>query len=174
MKHKARLIAKGYAQRYGVDFEEAFAPVARIETVRLLIAMAAHGSWEEHHMDVKSAFLNGELSEEVYASQPPGFVDDKRPQSVLKLKKAFYSLRQVPRAWNYKLDRSIISLDFERSPLEHAVYKKEHHGSVLLVGVYVDDLIITCSTVGDIVEYKDQMKKLFNMVIWTAELLLGH
>ncbi|KAJ0967732.1 hypothetical protein J5N97_024649 [Dioscorea zingiberensis] len=114
-------------------------------------------------MDVKSAFLNGELSEEVYVSQPPGFEDDERPQLVLKLKKALYGLRQAPRAWNYKLDKSLLSLGFERSPLEHAVYKKKHHGLVLLVGVYVDDLIVTGSAVCDIVEFKNQMKKLFNM-----------
>ncbi|KAJ0982162.1 hypothetical protein J5N97_010417 [Dioscorea zingiberensis] len=115
-------------------------------------------------MDVKSAFLNSELSEEVYVSQPPGFEDDERPQLVLKLKKALYGLRQAPRAWNYKLDKSLLSLGFERSPLEHAVYKKEHHGLVLLVGVvYVDDLIVTGSAVCDIVKFKNQMKKLFSM-----------
>jgi hypothetical protein len=74
VKHKARLVAKGYAQREGVDFEEVFAPVARMETVRLLLALAAHSGWEVHHMDVKSAFLNGVLNEEVYVSQPPGYV----------------------------------------------------------------------------------------------------
>jgi hypothetical protein len=72
VKHKARLVAKGYAQQQGVDFEEVFAPVARMETVRLLLALAAHSGWEVHHMDVKSAFLNGILSEEVYVQQPPG------------------------------------------------------------------------------------------------------
>lgn len=96
VKTKAQLVAKGYAQRQGVDFEEVFVLVAQLETLRLLIAMEAHDSWEVHHMNVMSAFLNGELSEEVYASQPLGFVDNKRPQSVLKLKKALYGLRQAP------------------------------------------------------------------------------
>ena len=79
MKHKARLVAKGYVQKQGVDFEEVFAPVARLESVRFLLAIAAHYSWEVHHMDVKSAFLNGELKEIVYVRQPPGFLDNDNP-----------------------------------------------------------------------------------------------
>jgi hypothetical protein len=96
IKYKARLIAKGYAQRQGVDFEEVFAPVARMETVRFLLALAAHSGWEVHHMDVKSAFLNGVLSEEVYVSQPPGYIVARKENSVLKLKRALYGLRQAP------------------------------------------------------------------------------
>lgn len=88
LKHKARLVAKGYAQREGVDFDEVFAPVARLETIRVLLALSAHGNWEVHHMDVKSAFLNGHLQEEVYVLQPPGFQDPVRLSKVLKLNKA--------------------------------------------------------------------------------------
>jgi hypothetical protein len=89
IKHKARLVAKGYAQREGVDFEEVFAPVARIETVRLLLALAVRHGWKVHHMDVKSAFLNGDLVEEVYVQKPPGFVVEKGDGKVLKLKKLY-------------------------------------------------------------------------------------
>ena len=85
MKHKARLVAKGYVQKQGVDFEKVFAPVARLESVRLLLAIAAHYSWEVHHMDVKSAFLNGELKETVYVRQPPDFLDNDNPGKVLRL-----------------------------------------------------------------------------------------
>ena len=98
VRHKARLVAKGYAQRQGVDYEEVFAPVARLETVRLILALAAHGKWEVHHMDVKSAFLNEDLQEEVYVHQPPGFMNPRHPGKVLKLKKALYGLKQAPRA----------------------------------------------------------------------------
>jgi hypothetical protein len=85
VKYKARLVAKGYAQHQGIDFDEVFALVARMEIVRLLLALAAHGKWQVHHMDVKSAFLNGELAEEVYVQQPPGFAVDADAGKVLKL-----------------------------------------------------------------------------------------
>jgi hypothetical protein len=96
VKYKARLVAKGYAQRQGIDFDEVFAPVARMETVRLLLALAAHGKWQVHHVDIKSAFLNGVLAEKVYVQQPPGFSIDKDTTKVLKLDKALYGLRQAP------------------------------------------------------------------------------
>ena len=163
VKHMARFVAKGYAQRQGVDFEEVFAPVARMETVRTLLVLAAHARWHVHHMDVKSAFLNGELVEEVYVHQPPGFVDEKQPRHVLKLSKALYGLRQAPRAWYAKLDASLSHLGFSRSPLEHAVYRRGDSTSFLLVGVYVDDLIITGTSDKEIKEFKAEMHRLFKM-----------
>ena len=104
IKHKARLVAKGYVQQQGVDFEEVFPPVARMETVRVLIAVAAHHRWPIHHMDVKTTLLNGELIEEVYVEQPPGFIVKGAEHKVLRLQRALYGLRQAPRAWNAKLD----------------------------------------------------------------------
>jgi transposase InsO family protein len=98
VKHKARLVAKGYVQRQGIDFDEVFAPVARMKSVRVMIILAAHLSWSVHHMDVKSAFLNGDLGEEVYVSQPPRFIVKDQEQKVYKLHKALYGLRQAPRA----------------------------------------------------------------------------
>ncbi|KAM0008922.1 putative RNA-directed DNA polymerase [Helianthus debilis subsp. tardiflorus] len=103
-KCKARLVAKGYVQRKGIDFDEVFAPVERLETIRFLLALAAKEGWFVHHLDVKSAFLNGELAEEVYVTQPEGFVVKGEEQKVYKLKKALYGLRQAPRAWNARLD----------------------------------------------------------------------
>lgn len=163
VKHKARLVAKGYAQKQGVDFDEVFAPVARMETVRMMLALAAHSGWEVHHMDVKSAFLNGDLLEEVYVHQPVGFVDEKNSNKVLKLRKALYGLRQAPRAWNAKLDQTLTKLGFERCPLEHALYRKGDAENFLLVGVYVDDLIITGRLSEDIQLFKDQMGRMFLM-----------
>ena len=98
MKHKERLVGKRYGQQFGVDYSELFALVARLETVRLILAYAAFKNWEVHHMDVKTAFLNGEFEEEVYVAQPEGFVDKENPNMVLKLRKALYGLKQVPRA----------------------------------------------------------------------------
>jgi hypothetical protein len=114
-------------------------------------------------MDVKSAFLNGELSEEVYVSQPPGYAVGGEEKAVLKLRKALYGLRQAPRAWYAKLDASLVSLGFARSPLEHAVYRCRDAESYLLVGVYVDDLIITGTDVDAITAFKQRMQQLFKM-----------
>src|SRR5664279_1609719 len=93
LKHKAWLVAKGYVQRHGVDYEEVFAPVARLESIRLLLALAVGAGWPVHHMDVKSAFLNGVLEEEVYVQQPPGFAANGREHLVLRLEKALYGLK---------------------------------------------------------------------------------
>jgi hypothetical protein len=134
-----------------------------METVRLLLALAAHSRWEVHHMDVKSAFLNGDLTEEVYVQQPPGFNNPGNEQKALRLRKALYGLRQAPRAWNAKLDVSLVSLGFERCPLEHALYRRGDSESFLLVGVYVDDLVITGTSQKDINQFKGQMKDLFRM-----------
>lgn len=123
-RYKARLVAKGYVQRAGIDYDEVFAPVARMESIRLLLALAAHKSWEVHHMDVKSAFLNGNLEEEVYVSQPAGFIIDGAEHKVLRLRKALYGLKQAPRAWNAKLDASLVSLGFQRSSSDHGVYTR--------------------------------------------------
>jgi hypothetical protein len=162
IKHKARLVAKGYAQQLGVDFDEVFAPVATIETVRVLLALVAQGGWEVHHMDVKSAFLNGDMSEIVFVQQPPGF-DVGKGDKVLRLRKALYGLKQAPRAWNAKLDRELIALGFVRSKMDHAVYRRSNRNSFLLVGVYVDDLIISGPDVKDINVFKNEMKEKFSM-----------
>lgn len=163
IRHKARLVAKGYVQRAGIDFDEVFAPVARMESVRVLLALAAHEHWEVHHMDVKSAFLNGDLKEEVYVSQPSGFVVKDSEHKVLRLRKALYGLRQAPRAWNAKFDASMVSLGFQRSSSEHGVYMRSRGSSRLVVGVYVDDLIITGTSNDEIVAFKLEMKRVFLM-----------
>ena len=162
-KHKARLVAKGYIQRQGIDFDEVFAPVARLESVRLLLAHAACQGWAVHHMDVKSAFLNGVLQEEVYVEQPPGFVLRGHENKVLHLVKALYGLRQAPRAWYAKLDESLIGLGFRRSASEHVVYLRGTGARRLVVGVYVDDLIIAGGNQVNIDTFKDQMKATFKM-----------
>jgi Reverse transcriptase (RNA-dependent DNA polymerase) len=129
----------------------------------LLLSIAAHKGWEVHHMDVKSAFLNGELEEDVYVIQPPDFEIQEEEHKVLKLHKDLYGLRQAPRAWNSKLEKSLKTLGFEKCSLEHAVYTKSQKKRNLIVGVYVDDLIITGESTQDIDKFKSQMKKLFSM-----------
>lgn len=162
-KYKTRLVVKSYAQKQGIDYDEVFAPVSRLDTVRLLIALAAQENWEVHHMDVKSAFLNGDLQEEVYVQQPSGFVVAGGEHKVLKLKKALYGLHQAPRAWNAKLDDTLVSFGFRRSPSEAAIYVRCRSGAQLVVGVYVDDLIITGANCDDIKLFKQEMSKKFKM-----------
>ena len=163
VKHKARLVAKGYVQNQGVDFKEVFAPVARLESVRLLLAIAAHCSWEVHHMDVKSSFLNGELKKTVYVRQPPGFLDNDNPGKVLRLHKALYGLRQAPRDWNAKLDRTLLSVKFKHCASKHGMYTHDHSKQRLIVGVYVDDLIITRGNMEVLERFKKEMSKNFEM-----------
>jgi hypothetical protein len=140
IKHKARLVARSFVQREGIDFNDTFAPVAWMESVRLLFTLAAQEGWRVHHMDVKSAFLNGELKEEVCVHQPPGFAIPGKEGKVLRLCKALYGLRQAPRAWNAKLDSTLKGMGFRQSPHEAAIYRWGNGGNPLLVGVYVDDL----------------------------------
>lgn len=163
IKYKARLVAKGYVQEKGVDFEEIFAPVTRIETVRMLLALAAKNSWDVHHLDVKTAFLNGEISEEVYVTQPEGFVRKGQEKKVYRLLKALYGLRQAPRAWYSKLNKCLEGLGFSRCPYEHGVYVKRDGEKVLIVGVYVDDLLVTGSNISLIKNFKEQMSLKFDM-----------
>ncbi|GJV99399.1 ribonuclease H-like domain, reverse transcriptase, RNA-dependent DNA polymerase [Tanacetum coccineum] len=163
IKHKARLVAKGYIQQHGIDFEEVFAPVARMEIIWLLIAIATNNKWEVHHLDVKSAFLHGDLKEEVYVTQPEGFVKRQDNGKVYRLIKALYGLRQAPRAWNIKLDNTLKSLDFKKCALEEAIYTKTSKDSTLLIGVYVDELIIIGTPKMEIDKFKAQMEEKFKM-----------
>ncbi|GKC18938.1 ribonuclease H-like domain, reverse transcriptase, RNA-dependent DNA polymerase [Tanacetum coccineum] len=115
MKYKARLVAKGYVQQPRIDFDEVFTPISRFETIRLLIALAARKGWKIHHLDVKTAFLHGELKEEVYVVQPEGFEKPGEEEKVYKLAKSLYGLRQAPRAWNIKLDNTLKEMDLTYS-----------------------------------------------------------
>jgi hypothetical protein len=143
VKHKARFVAHGFVQRESIDFNNTFTPVARMESVRLLFALAALEGWHVHHMDVKSAFLNDDLKEEVYVHQPPGFTIPGKEGKVLRLREALYGLQQAPRAWNAKLDSTLKGMGFGQSPHEAAIYRQGNGGNALLVGVYVDSLVIT-------------------------------
>jgi hypothetical protein len=123
----------------------------------------AHEGWEVHHMDVKSTFLNGELQEEVYIEQLAGFVVAGKEHKVLKLWKQLYMLHQASRAWNVKLDDTLLSLNFWRTPLEHAIYVWWNGNVLVVVGVYVDDLVITGSDRDDIRSFKEEMAVAFKM-----------
>ncbi|GKA92000.1 retrovirus-related pol polyprotein from transposon TNT 1-94 [Tanacetum coccineum] len=141
IRNKSRLVAKGYAQKEGIDFEESFAPVARLEAVRLFIAYAAHKSFTVYQMDVKTAFLYGPLKEEVYVNQPDGFVDPYHPDQVYRLKKALYGLKQAPRAWYDELSNFLVSKGFSKGSIDPTLFITKHGEDILLVQIYVDDII---------------------------------
>ncbi|GJT40855.1 retrovirus-related pol polyprotein from transposon TNT 1-94 [Tanacetum coccineum] len=146
LKNKARLVARGYHQEEGIDFEESFAPVARLEAIRIFLAFAAHMNMVVYQMDVKTAFLNGNLREEVYVSQPDGFVDPDNPNHVYKLKKALYGLKQAPRAWYDMLSSFLISQDFSKGSVDPTMFIRREAKELLLVHIYVDDIIFAAST----------------------------
>ncbi|GJY06493.1 retrovirus-related pol polyprotein from transposon TNT 1-94 [Tanacetum coccineum] len=146
LKYKARLVARGYRQEEGIDFEESFALVARLEVIRIFLAFAAHMNMVVYQMDVKTAFLNGNLQEEVYVNQPDGFVDLDNPNHVYKLKKALYGLKQAPRSWYDMLSSFLISQDFSKGSVDPTLFIRKEGKELLLVQVYVDDIIFAAST----------------------------
>ncbi|GKD28671.1 retrovirus-related pol polyprotein from transposon TNT 1-94, partial [Tanacetum coccineum] len=146
LKNKARLVDHGYCQEEGIDFEESFASVARLEAIRIFLAFAAHMNMVVYQMDVKTAFLYGNLWEEVYVSQPNSFVDPDNPNHVYKLKKAHYGLKQAPRAWYDMLSSFLISQDFSKGSVDPTLFIHKEGKELLLVQVYVDDIIFAAST----------------------------
>nr|GFB09070.1 retrovirus-related Pol polyprotein from transposon TNT 1-94 [Tanacetum cinerariifolium] len=139
--NKSHHVAKGYAQKEGVDFEESFAPFARLEVVRLFIAYASHKSFTVYQMDVKTTFLYGPLKEEVYVNQPDGFVDLYHLDKVYRLKKALYGLKQAPRAWYDELFNFLVSKGFFKGSIDPTLFISKHGEDILLVQIYVDDII---------------------------------
>lgn len=162
-RYKARLVVKGYRQQEGIDYNEVFAPVTRMESIRLLISLAAQNKWPILQMDVKSGFLNGKLKEEVYIEQPLGYMKRGDEKKVLRLKKALYGLKQAPRAWNERIDAYFKRNGYEQCPYEHALYTKKAEREMMVVALYVDDLIFTGSNLRLIKEFKEVMKKEFEI-----------
>jgi hypothetical protein len=162
-RYKARLVAKGYAQTYGIDYEETYSLIAKMTTVKAIIAMATTKGWSLNQMDVKNAFLHGDLHEEVYMEQPPGYVDQTRPILVCRLKKALYGLKQTPRAWLDKIGQYLVTSGFQTSNANFSLYvKKTDHGIVVIV-IYVDDLIIMGDSNANIFDLKKLLKQKFEM-----------
>jgi hypothetical protein len=139
-KFKARFVARGFSQKEGIDYTETFAPVARYSTIRSIISLASTMGWKLHQMDVKTAFLNGVVEEEVYMEQPEGFVIHDRESHVCKLKKALYGLKQAPRAWYSRIDSYLTDLGFSKTTADDNLYYKVVDGRPLILVLYVDDL----------------------------------
>ncbi|GJZ49276.1 retrovirus-related pol polyprotein from transposon TNT 1-94 [Tanacetum coccineum] len=153
LKNKARLVAQGFRQEEGIDFEESFAPAARIEAIRIFVANAAHKNMTIYQMDVKTDFLNGELKEEVYVSQSEGFIDQDNPSHVYKLKKALYGLKQAPRAWYDMLSSFLISQHFSKCVVDLTLFTWKAGNDLLLVQIYVGNIIFTSTNTANDVKY---------------------
>uniref|UniRef100_A0A2N9F7S6 Integrase catalytic domain-containing protein n=1 Tax=Fagus sylvatica TaxID=28930 RepID=A0A2N9F7S6_FAGSY len=160
-RYKARLVAKGYAQEYGIDYEETFAPVARITSVRSLLAIAAVHQWPLFQMDVKNAFLNGDLTEEVYMQAPPGYSD--YPDKVCLLRRALYGLKQAPRAWFAKFSSIVHQFGFSSSSHDTALFIRRSDKGMILLLLYVDDMIITGDDHSGISDFKLFLHQQFEM-----------
>ncbi|KAJ9536269.1 hypothetical protein OSB04_un000541 [Centaurea solstitialis] len=163
IKNKARLVAQGYTQEEGIDYDDVFAPVARIEAIRLFLAFASYKGFKVYQMDVKSAFLYGTIDEEVYVSQPPGFEDPKYSDKVYKLRKALYGLHQAPRAWYDTLSSYLLENKFERCIIDKTLFIKRTKTDMLLVQIYVDDIIFGSTKDDMCKEFEELMHKKFKM-----------
>ncbi|GKC41346.1 putative ribonuclease H-like domain-containing protein, partial [Tanacetum coccineum] len=163
IKNKARLVAQGYTQEEGIDYDEVFAPIAIIETIRLFLAYASFKDFLVYQMDVKSAFLYGKIEEEVYVCQPPGFEDPDFPDRVYKVEKALYGLHQAPKAWYETLSTYLLNNRFQRGKIDKTLFINSDKGDILLVKVYVDDIIFGSTKKSLCTEFKKIMHKKFQI-----------
>ncbi|GKE38210.1 retrovirus-related pol polyprotein from transposon TNT 1-94 [Tanacetum coccineum] len=163
LKNKARLVAKGYRQEEGINFEESFAPVARLEAIKIFIAYAASKNMMVYQIDVKTTFLNSELKEEVYVSQPEGFVDPDYPNHVYRLKKALYGLKQAPRVWYHTLSRFLLANRFSKGVVDPTLFIQKTGKYTLHVQIYVDDIIFASTDPKDCDHFSNEMSSKFQM-----------
>ncbi|GJR73054.1 putative ribonuclease H-like domain-containing protein [Tanacetum coccineum] len=163
VRNKARLVALGYIQEEGIDYDEVFAPVARIEAIRIFFSFASYMGFIVYQMDVKSAFLYGTIDEEVYVSQPLGFVDPKYPKKVYKVVKALYGLHQDPRAWYATLSTFLLKNGYRRGTIDKTLFIKKNKKDIMLVQVYVDDIIFGTTKKSWCDEFEALMKSRFQM-----------
>nr|GEU40597.1 retrovirus-related Pol polyprotein from transposon TNT 1-94 [Tanacetum cinerariifolium] len=166
IRNKARLVAQGHTQEEGIDYDKVFAPIARIEAIRLYLAYALFKNFVVYQMDVKSAFLYGKIKKEVYVFQPSGFEDPKFPDKMYKVEKALYCLHQAPRAWYETLSTYLLDNGFQRGKIDKNLFIKRYKGDILLVQVYVDDIIFgstkkeLCTSFENLMHEKFQMSSI--------------
>jgi len=161
-RYKARLVAQGFSQKYGADYDETFCSVVRLESLHALIALSVQHGLKLHQIDVTTAFLNGELEEEVYMKQPEGFVTEGKEHLVCKVKKSIYGLKQSLRCWNTALDRQLKQMGFTQSTSDSCIYK-DAGGDVFYIGVYVDDIILTAQDDKQIKRMKNALSHKFDI-----------
>ncbi len=161
-RYKARLVAQGFSQKFGSDYDETFSPVVRFESVRTIIALAAQHGLQLHQMDVKTAFLNGELKEEVYMKQPEGFVVEGKEHPVCKLNRSIYGLKQSPRCWNIVLDNQLKKMGFVQTPSDPCIYTTETD-EMFIIAVYVDDILLAGHSNKRMTEVKKLLARHFEL-----------
>jgi hypothetical protein len=162
-RYKARLVAQGFSQKEGEDYDETFSPVVRFESIRTVIALAAQLGLSLHQMDVKTAFLNGELKEKIYMRQPPGYVVQGKETYVCLLYKSLYGLKQSARCWNEELDSQLKKMGFFQSAFDPCIYVRSKENEIIIIAVYVDDLIIGGENDSNIKRIKDTISSKFDM-----------
>jgi hypothetical protein len=162
VRNKSRLVAQGFSQKEGIDYEETFAPVG-LERIKILLAFSVARGFKLHQMDVKSAFLNGVLEEEVYVRQPPGFESEKYPHQVYKLRKALYGLKEAPRAWYGRLRGLLFERGFEMGKVDQTLFLLRQGRDILIVQVYVDDIVFGGSSNSLVARFAEDMSREFEM-----------
>lgn len=172
-RFKARLVAQGFSQKYGTDYDEVFAPVVRQTTFRTLLSVAAERKMQVNHMDAKTAFLNGELREEIYMKQPPGFIEDDSSK-VCILKKSLYGLKQAARSWNEAIHQVIINSGFQQSTVDKCLYTRQIQGNWCYILIYVDDIVVAYHSKAEIKFIERALNKNFEIQdLGAIKLFLG-
>ena len=156
---------KHYAQEDGFDYMDTFSPVVKITTVRLLLSIAISQQWHIHQLDISNAFLHGDLTEQIYMSQPPGFINSQFPNFVCKLKKSLYGLKQAPREWFKKVSLYLISIGFQGSKTENSLFFKYHNSTPYFLLIYVDDILLISPDPNGITTIISLLKKVFTMKV---------
>ena len=162
-RYKARLVAKGFTQTHGIDYSETFSPVAKLNTVRVLLSLTTNLDWPLHQLDVKNAFLQGNLDEEVYMEVSPGYTGSIETKIVCKLERASYGLKQSPRAWFGRFSSAMRKYGYRQSNSDHTLFLKHRQSKVTALIVYVDDMIITGDDAEEISRLQEQLFVEFEM-----------
>ncbi|MCR2847927.1 hypothetical protein KN825_15195, partial [Weizmannia coagulans] len=161
--YKARLVAKGFKQTHGINYDETFSPVAMSKSIRSLIVIATYYDYEIWQMDVKTTFLNGNLLEDVYMTQPEGFVQSKDSNKVCKLQRSIYGLKQASRSWNLRFDESVKEFGYIKNEDEPYVYKKSSGSTIVFLVLYVDDILLIGNDIPTLQKVKSWLRKCFSM-----------
>ncbi|RVW69978.1 Retrovirus-related Pol polyprotein from transposon RE1 [Vitis vinifera] len=163
-RFKARLVARGFTQSYGIDYQETFAPVAKLNTIRILLSLAVNQDWCLQQLDIKNAFLNGDLEEEVYMEILPGFEESMAKNQVCKLQKSLYDLKQSPRAWFDRFTKAVLKLGYKQGQADHTLFvKKSHAGKMTILIVYVDDIILSGNDMEELQNLKKYLSEEFEV-----------